>query len=227
MVDESAEGPLDYKIVREYLHPDTHKKVRDEIGVNLGSAIRNFEEEIRASKRVKDTKKFAKGLKEAATKALKEHLPFDQKKDGNKLDAMAQSIVDGALRDYFGVDEQSVKKMLEEGAIENYDTFHHQMIERSQTTAADKLYAEADNIIGQYLTSDEHRQTLFKKSGKDLGDKFDWTDTAKKTEMDARKVREILKLGLGGELAPKHAKDIYNKTITYSGPQPKEKGKAK
>ncbi|MFH2028847.1 MAG: hypothetical protein ABIJ08_06925 [Nanoarchaeota archaeon] len=207
-----ADPSLDYSVAKEYLAPGTHRKMRNQIGINIGSAVDKFEKEIRENQKPKDGKKFAQEVEKAAMAALREHLPI---KDEKKMGSIAKAIVRQSLAQWYGVDARQLEKGLDDIKIDDYDNFRKGIVDQSKEQMKKRLYHEAGEIIEQHLKNAKYRGKLFDASEKDLGVGYTWHANARKSEMDGHRVAGLIGAGLEGELSKKTVETQYKNTLVY------------
>lgn len=192
---------IDYKVIKESLNPDTHKKMRDAVGVELNKVLNKYESRVRASGKVDNVKKFAKDVKSAIAKVLAKHLTL--KKPDGAINAIADSIMDGVMRDVYGVDATAIIRGEKDAYVPDFDKWRDDYLDRSKNASVQHVQQYGVTGVQQQIQDD--RGEFFRKSQRDLGG-AQWTPEARDKSINYSMIATTLSEGIGGRVSKAGAK---------------------
>ena len=195
---------LEYEVIKQALDPETHDKIRNQVGEKLSPVLAKYAAEIRENKKVTDVKQLVSDIKGSIADILAEHVEI---KGGKKaIGALTDSITDAVFRDVFGFDAAHAEKQLEGLTISNYDDFAQGYIGTTRDAAVQHVRNYGATGVQQHMQGPRTRKAFFEKSGGDLGAGFSWSDKAKNESDDYIHVATLLSSGIGGEMSTDAAK---------------------
>lgn len=205
---------IDYKVLRHALDPETHEKIRNEVGEEISKSIAKYEKGIRQDKKIDNVAGFTADLKAALAKVLAKHLKLE--KAGESVDSLTDSITDAIFQSHFGYSAEEAQRRWSDQTINNYDDFARDYVATTRDQAVQQVQQYGIAGVRQHVQSPKSRAAFFEKSEGDLGSGFKWTDVAKTQSDDYGHIATMLSEGIGGRMSEDQARRS-KKHVQYSG----------